>query len=135
MLTYKCKKCTFSFSEADKAWDIAIAHGTCPKCMLKLENFYVSEADSQLIRINRKEVDFQVADESIAETMPPVKVLLYIVCLFVLLLVILTGGSASFFVGLGAGKIIVAGIFGLVLLINYIWKQLKRKKMNGKLGG
>lgn len=32
MITFKCPNCGYSFSEADKAWDKAVAHGGCPKC-------------------------------------------------------------------------------------------------------
>jgi hypothetical protein len=39
MISYKCPNCTFSFNESDKAWDRAIANGTCPKCDSPLVNF------------------------------------------------------------------------------------------------
>jgi hypothetical protein len=115
----------FSFSESDKAWDIAIASGLCPRCKEKLENFYVSEADSQLIRKNLKENNLQLASEST----PNVKSLIYIGCLFILILIIGSGGSSSFFDGssAGNGKIIIGAIVGLVILIKFLWKQLKRK--------
>jgi hypothetical protein len=32
MITFKCTNCSYSFSEADKAWDVAVAGGCCPKC-------------------------------------------------------------------------------------------------------
>jgi hypothetical protein len=39
LTTYKCQKCDFSFTKADRAWDEAVTNGMCPKCKLKLTNF------------------------------------------------------------------------------------------------
>ena len=37
--TYKCWPCAFRFTEADSAWDRAIASGCCPNCGLALRDF------------------------------------------------------------------------------------------------
>jgi len=46
MISYKCPNCNFEFNESDKAWDIAIANGSCPKCDSQLVNFSTSVASS-----------------------------------------------------------------------------------------
>jgi hypothetical protein len=33
MINLTCSKCSFNFSEADKAWDDAIDNARCPKCL------------------------------------------------------------------------------------------------------
>lgn len=33
MINLTCSKCSFTFSEADKAWDVAIDNARCPKCL------------------------------------------------------------------------------------------------------
>lgn len=48
MRTYKCRYCTFTFSEADKAWDSAIDSGRCPKCSETLFDFPVPVKSSLL---------------------------------------------------------------------------------------
>lgn len=39
MRTYKCPACFLTFTEADRAWDIAIESGACPKCRESLRDF------------------------------------------------------------------------------------------------
>lgn len=34
MINFKCSNCSFSFTEADKAWDEAIKNARCPKCKI-----------------------------------------------------------------------------------------------------
>ena len=41
MITYNCPSCSFSFTQADKAWDVAVASKCCPKCKIALVNFNV----------------------------------------------------------------------------------------------
>lgn len=41
MQNYKCFDCATTFADADKAWDIAIDTGRCPKCHAILRNFPV----------------------------------------------------------------------------------------------
>lgn len=41
MITHKCTKCLFIFSQADKAWDVAVLSKQCPKCNTALVNFNV----------------------------------------------------------------------------------------------
>lgn len=43
MRTYYCLNCGYSFSEADKSWDIAIQSGRCPKCVGRLGEGKVDE--------------------------------------------------------------------------------------------
>ena len=43
MRTYYCLNCGYSFSEADKSWDIAIQSGRCPKCVGTLREGKVDE--------------------------------------------------------------------------------------------
>jgi len=42
MRTYKCLYCHSTFTEADRAWDVAIETGLCPECHLELHNFPAS---------------------------------------------------------------------------------------------
>ena len=39
MITYKCLKCSFTFTEADRAWDVAVETGLCPNCKREMSNF------------------------------------------------------------------------------------------------
>lgn len=39
MITHTCANCAFHFTQADKAWDKAIATGHCPKCHEHLPGF------------------------------------------------------------------------------------------------
>ncbi len=41
MLTYKCRYCEYTYSEADGAWDSAVDTGKCPKCSEPLNDFPV----------------------------------------------------------------------------------------------
>lgn len=48
MRSYKCPDCSFIFSEADKAWDIAIDSGRCPECLEPIRNFPVPVREETL---------------------------------------------------------------------------------------
>lgn len=59
MINLTCSKCSFTFSEADKAWDDAIDNTRCPKCLLShpswdlknkgsAHNFQVSSMETKL---------------------------------------------------------------------------------------
>lgn len=41
MITHKCPSCWFIFSQADKAWDVAVMSRRCPKCNAALVDFNV----------------------------------------------------------------------------------------------
>lgn len=40
---HRCNYCSFSFTQADKAWDSVLATGTCPKCKSELHIFRKKE--------------------------------------------------------------------------------------------
>lgn len=136
MLTYQCKKCRFSFSQADKDWDRAIIDGSCPECGEKLENFHLSEKEIEHVKKNLKEIDLLNADKSLAESLTFMgwTCILSLFCiLFVLLnFVLFNVGKASNNLGTGSGKIIGAGIVGLALIINFYRKRHKRRAIFSK---
>ncbi len=127
MLTHTCKSCFNAFSEADKAWDKAVEFGLCPSCGKKLQDFHVAEVDARLIRKTKKEAEQQAADTRLDEARK-LQIGLYIFCLLFLLIIIFSGDS-SFFEGhdRGKGKIIIGGIVGLVIAVNFVLKQINKK--------
>jgi DNA-directed RNA polymerase subunit RPC12/RpoP len=131
LLTYKCKSCSFGFSQADKAWDRAVAYGACPECGEKLEGFHVSEKDAEHVRKNLEDIDLLNAEKSLAESLPS-KGWLYILCLFCFLFVLFAGGKFSDTGGTGGGKIVAGSIVGLALIINFYWKRHKRRSATVK---
>lgn len=48
MQSYRCPHCSLIFSEADKAWDIAIDSGRCPECLELIHNFPVPVREETL---------------------------------------------------------------------------------------
>lgn len=126
MLTYQCKKCKFSFTQADKSWDRAIINGSCPECDEKLKDFHISEKDAEYLRKNLKETDLLNADKSLAEALPS-HGWAYILCLLCVLFILFDAGKASDLGGTGGGKILAGAIFGLALLINFYWKRRKSR--------
>ncbi len=51
MVKFECPNCSYSFSEADKAWDKAVAYGGCPKCKKKHSTFNLN------VQFNQKPQD------------------------------------------------------------------------------
>ena len=135
MRIYKCKNCTFTFSEADKAWDIAVAHRTCPKCTKKLVDFYVSESDSRLIRGNLNLDELYLPSNSLADKFLIIEIFFYVICLVLALVAIFVDKNATFFDGNSSGQMTAGAAIGLLILISYIRKRLKRNKTNSIPGG
>lgn len=60
MINLTCSKCSFNFSEADKAWDDAIDNARCPKCLTPHPNWDL-----------KNNANASKSEVSAAETTPP----------------------------------------------------------------
>ena len=101
--------------------------GVCPSCGKKLEDFHVAKADVEQFYKKKEKIELQPVDTRLEEE-GKLKIGLFIFCLLFLLIIIFSGDS-SFFEGhdRGKGKIILAGIAGLLITLNFIIKQINKK--------
>jgi hypothetical protein len=122
LLTYTCKKCSYEFSQADKAWGHAVLYRVCPKCNNALNDFHVSHADSLVI-----EEKFEYAHKKRLDELEQLKVFAFALCSFLFLFMLFSGQLVELLNEPQGFKIILLGIAGIIFGFNAFRRLFSKK--------